>query len=56
MPNFSSGKVTSSVIFYRRGVPNYLRLFGKLTTVNYEMLRIIARNNVKNKRPIFSFM
>jgi hypothetical protein len=56
MPNFSNGKVTSSVIFYDRGVPNSVKSFGKLTTINYEMLRQIARNNVQNKRPIYSFM
>jgi len=56
MPNFSTGKVTTSVIFYDRGVPNSFRPFGKLTTINYEMLKIIAKNNVKNGRPIYSFM
>jgi hypothetical protein len=56
MTYFSNGKVTSSVIFYSRGVPNYFRPFGKLTTINYEMLKIIAKNNVKNGRPIYSFM
>jgi hypothetical protein len=56
MPNFSTGKVTSSVIFYDRGVPNSFSSFGRLTTINYGMLRQIARNNVKDKRPIYSFM
>jgi hypothetical protein len=56
MANFSNGKVTSSVIFYDRGVPTSLKLFGKLTTINYQMLRQVARNNIQNKRPIFSFM
>jgi hypothetical protein len=56
MPIFGNGKVTSSVIFYNRGVPNSLKSFGNLTTVNYAMLRQIARNNVKNGRPIYSFM
>ena len=56
MPNFSNGKVTSSVIFYNRGVPNSLKSFGKLATINYGMLRQIARTNTQNKRPIFSFM
>ena len=56
MTKFSNGKVTSSVIFYNRGVPNSLSSFGRLTTVNYTMLRQIARNNITNKRPIFSFM
>ena len=56
MPNFSNGKVTSSVIFYDRGVSNNLKIFGKLTTLNYEMLKQIAKNNIKNKRPLYSFM
>jgi hypothetical protein len=56
MPAFSNGKVTSSVIFYNRGVPSSFKSFGKLTTINYEMLRQVARSNVQNKRPIFSFM
>jgi hypothetical protein len=56
MPKFNNGKITSSVIFYNRGVPNTAKNFGKLTTINYEMLRIIARNNIKNGRPIYSFM
>ena len=56
MPIFGNGKVTSSVIFYNRGVPNSFSSFGRLATVNYEMLRQIARNNVKDKRPIYSFM
>ena len=56
MPKFSNGKVTSSVIVYNRGVPKTFSSFGNLTTVNYTMLRQIARNNITNKRPIFSFM
>ncbi len=56
MPKFNNGKITSSVIFYNRGVPNSFKAFGKLTTINYEMLRVIARSNVQNKRPIYSFM
>ena len=55
MPNFSNGKVTSSVIFYNRGVPNYFASFGKFTTINYGMLRQIVRNNVQNGRPMYSF-
>lgn len=56
MPKFNNGKVTSSVIFYNRGVPNSFKPFGKLTTINYEMLKQIARNNIKDGRPIYSFM
>lgn len=55
MPKFNNGKITSSVIFYNRGVPNTAKYFGKLTTINYQMLRQIARNNVQNGRSIYSF-
>ena len=56
MPKFNNGKITSSSIFYNRGVPNSFNSFGKLASINYEMLRTIARNNIKNGRPIYSFM
>jgi hypothetical protein len=56
MPKFSNGKVTSSLIFYNRGVPNSFKQFGRLTTINYDILRQIARNNVMNGRPVYSFM
>lgn len=56
MTKFSNGKITSSVIFYNRGVPNSFTPFGKLTTINYAMLRQIAKNNIKNRRPIYAFM
>jgi len=55
MPKFNNGKITSSVIFYNRGVPNSDKSFGRLTTVNYQMLRQVARNNVQNGRSIYSF-
>lgn len=55
MPKFSNGKISSNIIFYNRGVPNSLRSFGKLTTINYGMLRQIVRNNVQNGRPMYSF-
>jgi len=56
MPIINNGKVTSSVIFYDRGVPNSFKSFGNFTIINYSMLRQIARNNVKNGRPLYSFM
>ena len=49
----NNGKLTSSAIFYNRGVPNNAKNFGRLTTINYEMLRMIARHNKKQGRPIF---
>ena len=56
MPAISNSKVTSSAIFYNRGVPNSLKSFGKLTTINYTVLRQIVRNNVQNRRPMYSFI
>jgi hypothetical protein len=56
MPKFNNGKITTNAIFYNRGVPNSFPAFGKLTTINYSMLRQIVRNNVENKRPIYSFV
>lgn len=50
MPKFSNGKITSSVIFYNRGVPNSAKDFGRLTTVNYSVLKqlIIYNRNAGN--------
>ena len=56
MPKFNNGKITSSIIFYNRGVSSSFAPFGRLTTVNYQMLRQVARNNIQNGRPIFSFI
>jgi hypothetical protein len=51
MTNFSNGKVTSSVLFYRVGIPNSDKSFGTYASMNYEMLRQIQRyNRVKNAR------
>ena len=56
MVKFNNGKNTSSVIFYHRGVPNSFTNFSKLAAINYAMLRQIARNNISNRRPIYSFI
>lgn len=56
MPKFSNGKITTNAIVYNRGIPNSSKDFGTLTTINYEMLRQIAKYNTQTKRPIFSFM
>ncbi len=52
MPKFSNGKITSSALFYNRGVPNSAKNFGKLTTVNYSVLKqvIIYNKNSGNSR------
>jgi hypothetical protein len=47
MPKFNNGKITSSVIFYNRGIPNSDKNFGRLASVNYSMLKqmmIYSRN------------
>lgn len=56
MSKFNNGKITSSVIFYNRGIPNSFNSFGKWATINYSMLRQVARNNIENRRPIHSFL
>lgn len=55
MAKFNNGKITSSVIFYNRGIPNSAKYFGKLTTLKYSMLRQMVRNNIQNGRPMYSF-
>jgi|LauGreDrversion4_2_1035121.scaffolds.fasta_scaffold11740_3 hypothetical protein len=45
MPNFTSGRITTNAIFFRAGVPNSDKDFGRLVSINYEMLRQIARYN-----------
>ena len=58
MPKFSNGKITSSVIFYNRGVPSSASNFGRLASLNYSMLKqLIAynRNNNNDKRNLYTF-
>jgi|688.fasta_scaffold2325363_1 hypothetical protein len=47
MPKFNNGKNTTSVIFYRTGIPNSAKNFGTLATVNYSILKQLT---VYNKR------
>ena len=47
MPKFSNGKVTTSVIFYNRGIPNSFRNFGYYASVNYS---ILAQSRIFNRR------
>lgn len=57
MPKFSNGKITSSVIFYNRGVPNSAKNFGKLTSVNYSMLKqlmIYNKNSGNSNNSIYT--
>lgn len=54
MPKFNNGKITSSVIFYDRGVPPNDKNFGFYASLNYSMLRQIVRFNKQNGRPNFT--
>ena len=55
MPKFSSGKITSSIIIYDRGVPPTGNSFGIYPTINFEILKRLRRFNVQNNRPTYSF-
>jgi hypothetical protein len=59
MPKFSNGKITTSVIFYNRGVPNSAKNFGRLASLNYSMLKqlmIYNKNNGNNQNLIFTMI
>jgi hypothetical protein len=45
MPKFSNGKITSSVIFYNRGVPNDSKYFAWLASQNFSTIKTIYRYN-----------
>ena len=55
MPRFSSGKGTSSVILYDRGVPPTGNSFAIYPTINFEILKRLRRFDVRSKRPTYSF-
>ena len=55
MPRFTSGKITSSVILYDRGIPPQGNSFAIFPTVNFEILKRLRRYDVQNKRPSYSF-
>ena len=57
MPKFNSGKITSSAIFYNRGVnPEKSKNFGYLTTVNYSLLKQVIIYNRNNEKPFYSLL
>ena len=56
MPQFNSGRITTSVIFYNRGVPERARNFGAIVSTNFEVLKSVYRFNKRTGRPIYSFM
>jgi hypothetical protein len=45
MPKFQNGKITSSVIFYNRGVPNSEKYFAWLASQNFSAVKQIYRFN-----------
>jgi hypothetical protein len=45
MPKFSNGKITSSVIFYDRGVPPSEKLFAWYAGQNFSVIKQIAKFN-----------
>ena len=49
MPKFSNGKITSSVIFYNRGVPNNDKYFAWLAGQNYSLIKQIYTYNKNAK-------
>lgn len=54
MPAITKNKVTTSVIFYSRGVPNTDRNFATRATLNYSVLKQLAIYNKKTGRSQFS--
>jgi hypothetical protein len=48
MPKFNNGKITSSVIFYNRGVSQNVKNFATIASMNYSMLKQVAIYNRRN--------
>lgn len=55
MPKFTSGKITSSVIIYDRGILPVGNSFAIFPTVNFEILKRLRRFDIQNNRPTYSF-
>jgi hypothetical protein len=56
MPIIAKNKITTSRIFYNRGVPNRDHNFAYLATLNYSMLKqlsIYNKNNGINQNVLF---
>jgi hypothetical protein len=45
MPKFNNGKITSTSVLYNRGVPQDMTRFAFIASLNYGMLRQVARYN-----------
>ena len=54
MPKFSNGKISSSIIFYNRGIPNSDKSFGTYASMNYSMLKQLAIFNKNSGKPNYS--
>jgi len=50
MPKITKNKVTSSVIFNRRGVPDSSKYFAYLATQNFSVLKSIVRYEANNSQ------
>lgn len=48
MPKFNNGKITSSVIFYNRGVPQSVKNFATIASLNYSVLKQVIIYNKRN--------
>jgi len=49
MPRFSNGKITSTAIFYNRGVPNTAKYFAWIASQNFSTVKQIYRYNKSMK-------
>jgi hypothetical protein len=54
MTKFNNGKITSTSVLYNRGVPSTEKNFALLASINYAMLRQVARYYKKNGRQDYS--
>ena len=54
MPAFTKNKVTTTVIFYNRGVPAADKNFATRATLNYSILKQLAIYNKNNGKSQFS--
>lgn len=54
MPKLSNGKITSSVIFYDRGVAPSQRFFAWVASQNFSAVKQIARYEKQTGRTEFS--
>lgn len=51
MTKLNNGKLTTTAIFYNRGISSNVKNFGLIASLNYSMLRQVSIYNRKNGRP-----